>query len=58
MILFLIASFWHAKLGLQVVIEDYVSDHGVRTVGIIAVNLISVALGVVGVFSVLHIAFS
>ena len=58
MILFLIASFWHAKLGLQVVIEDYVSDHGVRTVAIIAVTLISVALGVVGVFSVLHIAFT
>jgi len=58
MIIFLIAAFWHAKLGLQVVIEDYVSDHAVRTVAIIAVNLISVALAVVGVFSVLHIAFT
>ncbi len=58
MILFLIAAFWHAKLGLQVVIEDYVSDHSARTVAIIAVNLISVALAVVGVFSVLHIAFT
>jgi len=58
MILFLSAAFWHAKLGLQVVIEDYVSDHAVRTVAIIAVNLISVALAVVGVFSVLHIAFT
>lgn len=58
MILFLVASFWHAKLGLQVVIEDYVSDHAVRTVAIIAVNLLTVALAVVGVFSVLHIAFT
>ncbi len=58
MILFLVAAFWHAKLGLQVVIEDYVSDHAVRTVAIIAVNLLSVALAVVGVFSVLHIAFT
>lgn len=58
MILFLGAAFWHAKLGLQVVIEDYVSDHAVRTVAIIAVNLITVALAVVGVFSVLHIAFT
>ncbi len=58
MILFLIAAFWHAKLGLQVVIEDYVSDHSVRTVAIIAVTLISFALAVVGVFSVLHIAFT
>lgn len=58
MILFLIAAFWHAKLGLQVVIEDYVSDHAVRTVAIIAVSLISFALAVTGVFSVLRIAFT
>lgn len=58
MILFLVAAFWHAKLGLQVVIEDYVSDHAVRTVGIIAVTLICFALAVVGVFSVLRIAFT
>ena len=58
MILFLIAAFWHAKLGLQVVIEDYVSDHAVRTVAIIAVTLISFALAVIGVFSVLRIAFT
>ena len=58
MILFLIAAFWHAKLGLQVVIEDYVSDHAIRTVAIIAVTLISFALAVIGVFSVLRIAFT
>ena len=58
MILFLIAAFWHAKLGLQVVIEDYVSNHAVRTVAIIAVTLISFALAVTGVFSVLRIAFT
>ena len=58
MILFLIAAFWHAKLGLQVVIEDYVSNHAVRTVAIIAVTLISFALAVIGVFSVLRIAFT
>jgi len=58
MILFLIAGCWHAKLGLQMVIEDYVGNHGVRTGGIIAVNLISVLLAVIGVFSVLRIALS
>lgn len=58
MILFLIAACLHAKLGLQVVIEDYVSNHAVRTAAIIAVTLISFALAVIGVFSVLRIAFT
>jgi succinate dehydrogenase / fumarate reductase membrane anchor subunit len=58
MILFLIAGFHHARLGLQVVIEDYVSSHVKRTAAIIAVTFIAAALGVTGVFSVLRIAFA
>ena len=58
MILFLIAGFFHARLGLQVVIEDYVSAHGPRTIAIIAVTFIAAALCVTGVFSVMRIAFA
>jgi len=58
MILFVLAAFWHARLGLQMVIEDYVGNHAVRTAAIIGVTLLSFALAVVGVFSVLRIAFS
>ncbi len=58
MILFLIAGFHHARLGLQVVIEDYVSSHATRTAAIIGVTFIAAALGVTGVFSVLRIAFA
>ena len=56
MISALIALFFHAALGLQVVIEDYVSDRGIRTTGIIAVKLLCVLLAVAGIFSVLKIA--
>jgi len=58
MILFLIAACWHAKLGLQMVIEDYVGNHAARTGAIIAVTLISFALAVIGVFAVLRMAIS
>jgi len=58
MILFMIAGFYHSRLGLQVVIEDYIGSHGPRTAAIIAVTFIAVALGVTGVFSVLRIALA
>lgn len=58
MILFMTAGFYHARLGLQVVIEDYIGSHGPRTAAIIAVTFIAVAMGVTGVFSVLRIALA
>lgn len=58
MILFMTAGFYHARLGLQVVIEDYVSSHGLRTGAIIGVTFVAAALGVTGVFSVLRIALA
>ncbi len=58
MILFIITGFYHARLGLQVVIEDYIGSHGPRTVAIIGVNFAAAALGVTGVFSVLRIALA
>ena len=58
MILFMIAGFYHARLGLQVIIEDYMGSHGPRTVAIIGVNFAAAALGVTCVFSVLRIALA
>ncbi|MBX2825478.1 MAG: succinate dehydrogenase, hydrophobic membrane anchor protein, partial [Gammaproteobacteria bacterium] len=56
MICTMIAVFYHAALGLQVVLEDYVADRAVRTAAIIAVKLLCVLLAVTGIFSVLKIA--
>lgn len=58
MIILLVAGLSHARLGLQVVAEDYVGSHGSRTVTIIAVTFAAFALGITGIFSVLRIAFT
>jgi succinate dehydrogenase / fumarate reductase membrane anchor subunit len=53
---FLIAAFYHGALGMQVIIEDYISEEWIRIAGIIAVQLISFFLAALGVFAALKIA--
>jgi succinate dehydrogenase / fumarate reductase membrane anchor subunit len=48
---------YHSQLGVQVVVEDYVSSHGWKIVTLLLVNFVHVVLAVLGVFSVLRIAF-
>ena len=57
MIMTLAAVFYHYALGLQVIIEDYVSDHAIRTVAIVATYFFCIIVAITGIFSVLHIAF-
>lgn len=57
MVLLLLATFHHASLGLQVVIEDYV--HGSRKfAALILVRTACIALAVIGVVATLRIAFT
>ncbi len=57
MLLFIGAGFYHLKLGVQVVIEDYVSPEGVKTAALVALSLASIALGTACAFAVLKLAF-
>ena len=56
MIAFLITSFWHAQLGLQVVIEDYVHAKGVELAAQIAVKFICFLGAAASVLAVIRIA--
>jgi len=57
MVLLVVVAAWHSSLGLQVVVEDYVSSRGTRTAVLIAVKFSLVAAAVLGVLAVLRIAF-
>ena len=56
MLLFTVAGFHHAALGLQVVLEDYISHEGRRVACIIAVKGVCWALAAACAFAVIKIA--
>lgn len=56
MILFLISTLYHAKLGAQVVTEDYIHNEGLKIVKLIGQKLVFFAIGVACIFAVLKVA--
>jgi succinate dehydrogenase / fumarate reductase membrane anchor subunit len=57
LILFLLTTIYHSKLGLQVVVEDYVSHPGAKIVTMLLLNFAHAVGAALGVFAVLRIAF-
>lgn len=57
MMLLLVALFWHMKLGLRVIVEDYVHADRVKFAALVAVDLVCLALMAAGVFTSLYLTF-
>ena len=58
MLLLVISTFWHLKLGLQVVVEDYVHDEGNRIFSLILINFAAILAAAFAIFAILRIAFA
>ncbi len=58
LIAFIATSFFHAVLGVQVIIEDYVHTRWLKMFAVLVVKLICAALGLAAAGATLRIAFT
>ena len=56
MLLLIVSTFWHLKLGMQVVFEDYVHE-STRILSIVLTNFLTIAGAALAIFALLKIAF-
>jgi succinate dehydrogenase / fumarate reductase membrane anchor subunit len=56
MMLFIVASTWHMKLGVQVVIEDYVHDEKLKLVAVIGNIFFSAAVGLASIYAIIKLS--
>jgi succinate dehydrogenase / fumarate reductase membrane anchor subunit len=56
MVLLVISVFWHARLGVQVVLEDYVHARGLRLAALVGLDFLVVALAVSCLLAILQVS--
>ena len=56
LLLFIVASTWHMKIGMQVVLEDYVQDEKLKLITIMANNFFSAAVALASIYAILKLS--
>jgi succinate dehydrogenase / fumarate reductase membrane anchor subunit len=56
LLLFIFASAWHMKIGMQVVIEDYLHNEKLKLVSIMLNNFFSVAVALSSTYAILKLS--
>ncbi len=57
LILMTISVFYHLRLGLQVIVEDYIHEEAGKVLFVLLLNFYAIAGGALAIFSILKIAF-
>ncbi|MDD3764221.1 MAG: succinate dehydrogenase, hydrophobic membrane anchor protein [Nevskiales bacterium] len=58
LVLFLIATLYHSMLGVQVVVEDYVSGEGAKLTVLMLSKFVHMIAAAAGIFAVLKVALA
>src|SRR3546814_16526603 len=58
LILLVASVFWHLRIGLQVMIEDYVHGQAARLFALVLLNFYAIGGGAYGMFAIDGISFS
>jgi succinate dehydrogenase / fumarate reductase membrane anchor subunit len=56
LLLFIVASTWHMKIGMQVVIEDYVHNEKLKLASVMANNFFSFAVALASIYAILKLS--
>ena len=58
LMMLVVSVFWHLRLGLQVLIEDYVHGDATRLLALVALNFYAIGGGAFGIFTIARIALA
>ena len=56
MLLFIVTSAWHMKIGMQVVIEDYVQSETLKIAAVMANNFFSIVVALASIYAILKLS--
>jgi succinate dehydrogenase / fumarate reductase membrane anchor subunit len=56
LLLFIVASAWHMKIGMQVVIEDYVHDEKLKLVAVMANQFFCMVVALTSIYALLKLS--
>jgi succinate dehydrogenase / fumarate reductase membrane anchor subunit len=56
LVLFIIASAWHMKIGMQIIIEDYVHNETLKLASVMTNNFFCIAVALASIYAIVKLS--